>query len=188
MQQLLCHLDSSPWTSSHLACKQYGARTQKSSGQNCSLSWETGGKGPSFLAISAPLLSQILHLQVFWFVRAETTFPSTIVKKPLNSIVTMGFSLSSNFSRFLISCFSLSFSTWIEAEFSVSNASLTGLEEWGLFALSLFYRMISSDLHLATSLRGTIWVALSVLHPGWSPAESGCIALWCHPLPSNPYL
>ena len=51
---------------------------------NCSLSSDTGGNCPSFFAISGPLLSQMLHLHVFWLVRAETTLPSTIVSKPLN--------------------------------------------------------------------------------------------------------
>ncbi len=122
-------------------CVKYGARLQKPKCRgdvpNCSLSSDTGGKGRLFLAISGPLLSQILHLQLFWFVRAETTLPSTIVKRPLNSISTFRSLHRQKFSRLLISCFSLSFSAWIEAEFSVSNVSLTGLQEWGLFGFSL---------------------------------------------------
>jgi hypothetical protein len=64
--------------------KKLADQKRRGDAPNCSLSSDTGGNGPSFLAISGPLLYQMLHLHVLWLVRAETTLPSTIVSNPLN--------------------------------------------------------------------------------------------------------
>ena len=75
----------------------------------CKRSSEIGGKGPSLLAISGPLLSQIVQQVVFLLVRADTTFPSTIVMSPLKAMAIFGSSLASKSCRYtyigISSCF-----------------------------------------------------------------------------------